>query len=479
MNDFTRYDRQKLIEGWDQKRLSEGTATIIGSGAIARYTALSLAALGVGNIRILDTEQGNAMLLDLPIQGNMAENTARAIRIINPGINVTAINTNLTTRTAQYFLKDSTVIIETTNNITSKAHAAEYHYETKTPLISVGGGQNQGKIIAGETCEQLLLPMYKGQKQGDLIGLALGGMAAEEAKKAIMNSGNTLTRMYTYNLESRVRFSHVKDQQIMNENGEFRRARVLIVGAGALGCFLGPAMAKLGPENITVMDYDTVEEHNLNRQVCYYDAVGQLKAQRLAQTMRITSPSIEVTAITEKFTPETKLERYDLILDAVDSFYTKAMLHKYALENGIPIISGGTDPRAATVIVYVPEKTSCFDCQIHLSQLALKAEILRRTSCLQAPDPSVIMTNQIAAAFMTAEARTVLRPDIYGDPVNGELKYIADFDTRGGATIRNKPCNCRTTQSLELPIPSRVHIEETEEGDGKKRRRVYVDGREI
>ena len=62
-----RYDRQKLIEGWNQDALAKGTVTIIGSDKLAQYTALPLAALGVGTIRLIDTALSSATesLLDI------------------------------------------------------------------------------------------------------------------------------------------------------------------------------------------------------------------------------------------------------------------------------------------------------------------------------------------------------------------------------------------------------------------------------
>ena len=48
-----RYDRQERITGWDQKKLKDATVSIVGDGKTAQYIALPLAALGVGEIRII------------------------------------------------------------------------------------------------------------------------------------------------------------------------------------------------------------------------------------------------------------------------------------------------------------------------------------------------------------------------------------------------------------------------------------------
>ena len=155
-------------------------------------------------------------------------------------------------------------------------------------------------------------------------------------------------------------------------------------------------------------------------------------------------------------------------------------MHNYCLRNNVPLISGGTDFRAGTVISYVRGKTSCLNCQIDLNALALKAEIIRRTSCLQSPDPSVIMTNQITGAIMVSEGRCVLRSDLYGEPINGEIKFISDFESRGGVSRKNSICDCheRGLQKLELPSPERVKVEERDV-NGRKITEVFLDGKKL
>ena len=485
---INRYDRQQRIKDWDQEKLTKGTVTIIGSDNLARYIAMPLAALGVGNLRIIDSARGSDkdMLLDIPLEGKVrSQSLDQAIRRINPEVNVQGINSNLSTIAAQYFLQGSDIVIDATNDKLSKSHVIDYSLKTGVPVISASASQNKGKILFHyhqEPQPMVLMPMFEGTEQGDIISLELGGVIAGEIKNFLMKQEEHLNIVYNYNLESDERFNFTSDREVKNADNHFKDKNILIVGTGALGGpFLGPAtVINLKPARLDIMDYDTVEDHNLNRQVCFYDAVGRLKAERLKETLiAISGGDTEINAIIDKFTEQFKPDiRYDLIFDAVDSFFTKAILHNYAKQNKIPIISGGTDYRASTVIVYQPGETSCFDCQINLSELAIKTEIIRRTSCLQAPDPSVIMTNQIAGAFMVGEARSVLRPDIYGRPVNGEIKYISDFDSRGGVNRLEHTCDCHTKEvsSLELPDPERVKIKE-KEVDGRIIKQVYLDGR--
>ncbi|MBU1198637.1 MAG: ThiF family adenylyltransferase [Nanoarchaeota archaeon] len=484
-----RYDRQLLIKDWNQEKLKNGIVTIIGSDVLARYIAMPLAALGVGTIRIIDSAKGTAndMLLDLPLKGkSRAQSLEQALKKINPEVNVIGINSDLSTIAAQYFLEGSHVIVDATNDKISKSHVLDYHLKKGVPIISSSADKYNGKVAfsgAGENNLAMLMPMFEGKKQGDFVSLELGGMVAEEVKKLLMRKDEPLNIIYNYNLESNKRFGHISDKEIKVIANAFKDKNILMVGAGALGCLLGPAaISNLSPRRIDVMDYDVVEDHNLNRQVSFYDAVGKLKAERIAETMqKISKGKTQINAIVDKFTEKSKFDtKYDLIFDGVDSFYTKAILHNYAKKHNIPIISGGTDYRAATVLAYKQGETSCFDCQINLSDLAIRAEIIRRTSCIQAPNPSVIMINQIATALMIGEAMCALRPDIYGSPVNGEIKYISDFESRGGVSELESICDCHTkkAKSLELPDKKRVQIKEIEV-DGQIIKEVYLDGKRM
>ena len=54
INELNRYNRQQLIEGWDQQKLADATVSIVGSDFLAQYVAIPLVALGVGTVRLID-----------------------------------------------------------------------------------------------------------------------------------------------------------------------------------------------------------------------------------------------------------------------------------------------------------------------------------------------------------------------------------------------------------------------------------------
>ncbi len=441
MVDAARYNRQELIQGWDQKKLADATVVIVGSEAVAQYAALSLVALGVGNVRILDNSRSTGeTFLDVEITGRTrAHSLESVLKLVNPTVNVSGLGASLVNDASKYFLEGADVIIDLENDPRSKAISIDYAIDAKVPLIVGGAKANFGKVMlhngAGREVKYLLHPFECAEQDG-LVGMVLGGIVAEEVKKLLMKNEELLGMPLYYNLTSEDRFGFEFGKAIKNrELGEFMDKKVLLVGAGALGNFVGLGLANLGVGTIDVIDHDVVEEHNLNRQVLYYDAVGQNKAEALAKKIsQIGRSLIESNGIVDKFTEKSKFKvKYDAIFDCVDNFTVRAIISAYAVAHGIPLISGGTDYKAGQAAVYVPGETSCLECKMHLSDMAKKEiEERSRAGCLLAPNPSVIMSNQIIGGMMTAEARTVFSPAKYGKPLNSILKYASNQETRIG-----------------------------------------------
>ena len=83
------------------------------------------------------------------------------------------------------------------------------------------------------------------------------------------------------------------------------KAKVLIVGAGGLGCPSALYLAGSGVASLGIVDHDMIERSNLHRQVAHHDAnVGSSKAQSLVQACRDLNPIVSYTAYEEKFMAE-------------------------------------------------------------------------------------------------------------------------------------------------------------------------------
>lgn len=101
---------------------------------------------------------------------------------------------------------------------------------------------------------------------------------------------------------------------------------VTIIGAGGIGSFTGQFLAKMGITDITVYDFDSVEEHNLPNQMYPVSAEGQPKAKALQAEMERLSADVVVTAHSEEVTDQTKLS--GIVISAVDSMSARKEIWK-------------------------------------------------------------------------------------------------------------------------------------------------------
>lgn len=125
---------------------------------------------------------------------------------------------------------------------------------------------------------------------------------------------------------------------------KLKNARVLVVGLGGVGSYSLEAIARAGISNISICDHDTVSVTNINRQLCaLHSTVGKYKTDVLAERILDINPEINLTIYKEYYSKDTKEEilsqKYDYIIDAIDSVTSKIDLIQTAKERKIPIIS--------------------------------------------------------------------------------------------------------------------------------------------
>jgi len=161
----------------------------------------------------------------------------------------------------------------------------------------------------------------------------------------------------------------------MNAPPEPRPIRLLLVGAGGLGCAAGRVLARSvarlpRPLSVTVIDDDTVSADNLHRQVFYGERdVGAPKAalyaERFADEARSRGGTVEVRSIHDRLVPENALslvESHDLIVEGADNFATKFLLSDAARLARRPVVHGGVVRWAGYALATGPESCPCYRC---------------------------------------------------------------------------------------------------------------------
>ena len=156
--------------------------------------------------------------------------------------------------------------------------------------------------------------------------------------------------------------------RIFGEDGQekLRNARVFIAGAGGLGSSISTYLAVAGIGEIRVVDQDAVELSNLNRQILHWNKdMGKGKAASAKEKLEEINPDVRVEAKPEKINENNVLELIgdsDLIVDAMDNFYTRYLLNKAAIVKNIPFFHGAINGLYGQATTIVPEKTACLRC---------------------------------------------------------------------------------------------------------------------
>ncbi|MEX2281736.1 MAG: molybdopterin-synthase adenylyltransferase MoeB [Gemmatimonadota bacterium] len=145
-----------------------------------------------------------------------------------------------------------------------------------------------------------------------------------------------------------------------------KAAHVLIVGAGGLGSPVGLYLAAAGVGHIGIIDYDTVDASNLQRQVLFRtDHVGQNKAVVAAQELERLNPEIEVVPMVDALRRENALEimgRYDIIVDGTDNFPTRYLVNDASVLLGKPYVYGSILRFDGQASVFDATRGPCYRC---------------------------------------------------------------------------------------------------------------------
>jgi len=201
-----------------------------------------------------------------------------------------------------------------------------------------------------------------------------------------------------------------------------KEAKVMVVGAGALGNEVLKNLALFGVGNIIIIDFDTIEYSNLTRSALFRaeDADrGLYKADTAARRIRELNPNIRALPINGDLLTGAGLglyRRMDVVIGCLDSLHARVMLNRLCARAGKTWIDGGIGNLEGQVSVYQPG-VSCYECNLTDEE---KRGLNRRNPCA-----GVVMMNEkegraattpviasLIAAVQVQEAMKYIHPDL-------------------------------------------------------------------
>ena len=176
---------------------------------------------------------------------------------------------------------------------------------------------------------------------------------------------------YDIDLELSDQEIHLYSRQILLDGWDIeaqeklKLANVLIVGCGGIGCTTAELLARAGVGQITLIDADTIEMSNLQRQIAYVEEkIGFYRSEILAKRLKQINPHIRVESQTVKLdqsNAEQLISNQDLVLDGCDNFTTRYLVNQTCKQFNVPLISASAIGFQGQLFM-VEGESACYEC---------------------------------------------------------------------------------------------------------------------
>jgi len=198
-------------------------------------------------------------------------------------------------------------------------------------------------------------------------------LAAIETVKVLLNIGSIYEQALQFNLAD-YSFAHdqisstKRNSNIDLEAAKKRlaNAKVLIVGSGGLGSPNAYMLAMSGIGKLGLVDYDTVEASNLNRQIMHStETIGMAKVKSAEIFLKKLNPKIEIFTYEQKFSPENAealVSDYDMVIEGLDNLPNRYLLNDICYFLKKPLMEAGVLGFSGLATTILPDKGSCYRC---------------------------------------------------------------------------------------------------------------------
>jgi len=161
--------------------------------------------------------------------------------------------------------------------------------------------------------------------------------------------------------EQRSRYERHISLPEIGEKGQQKllESRVVIIGAGGLGSPAALYLAAAGVGTIGVVDMDTVEESNLQRQILHStETIGKNKVDSAEKTLSALNPDVNVITYNTLLNKENAIEvieNYDVVVDGTDNLQTRYLINDASVKTGIPVVHGSIFQYEGQITVFDPK----------------------------------------------------------------------------------------------------------------------------
>ena len=165
-----------------------------------------------------------------------------------------------------------------------------------------------------------------------------------------------------------------------------RAANVLVVGIGGVGAYAAEMIVRSGVGRMTIADADSVSLSNINRQlVALHSTVGRAKCDILAERLKDINPELQLTTV-NRFIKDSETDalldsdKFDYVVDAIDTLSPKLALIKGALDRGIPLVSSmGAGAKTDPTLLEIKDISKTHHCPLaHMLRKRLHKIGIRR-----------------------------------------------------------------------------------------------------
>ncbi len=197
-------------------------------------------------------------------------------------------------------------------------------------------------------------------KDGDTISIVpsiAGGVESNEELQKV-NLSNEEIRRYSRHL--------IMPEVGMDGQRKLKAGSVLMIGAGGLGSPTGLYLAAAGVGRIGIVDFDTIDESNLQRQVLYStDQVGQSKLAMAEKRLHGLNPHVRIDTYEQHLSSENALDifkEYDAVVDGTDNFPTRYLVNDACVLTGKPNVYGSIFRFEGQASVFGLNDGPCYRC---------------------------------------------------------------------------------------------------------------------